>query len=187
MWVRPPRWRLRNIFRILRNCAAPARRRSSACRMWVRWSPNRWRLISSDADNAAVVDRLLAAGIRWPRGQRRQRKRRAVGDKTFVSDRDARIADRDAAAEAIAQRGGKVTGSVSKKTDYVVAGAEAGSKLKKAAELGVAVLDEAAFLEAIEDVADSLNPLRLPPRTTAFCRSWRSSSCLPHRLEVSSA
>jgi len=57
---------------------------------------------------------------------------------------------RDEATEAIVQRGGKVSGSVSKKTDYVVAGAEAGSKLKKAEQLGVPILDEAAFLKLLK-------------------------------------
>jgi DNA ligase (NAD+) len=56
---------------------------------------------------------------------------------------------RDEAKERIEAAGGKVTGSVSKKTDYVVAGEAAGSKLDKARELGVAVLDEGAFLEML--------------------------------------
>ena len=56
---------------------------------------------------------------------------------------------REQAKEEIERRGGKVSGSVSQKTDFVVAGEEAGSKLKKAAELGVRVLDERAFLDLL--------------------------------------
>jgi DNA ligase (NAD+) len=56
---------------------------------------------------------------------------------------------RDEAQRQIEQRGGKVTGSVSKKTRYVVVGTDAGSKLEKARELGVETLDEAAFLTLI--------------------------------------
>jgi DNA ligase (NAD+) len=58
---------------------------------------------------------------------------------------------RDQAAEKIEAAGGKVAGSVSKKTSYVVAGAEAGSKLAKAEELGIAILDEAALLQLLEE------------------------------------
>ena len=102
-----------------------------------------------DADNAAVVDRLLAAGIRWPAVSAASAKGAQSG-KTFVLTGTLESMSRDAAAEAIAQRGGKVVGSVSKKTDYVVAGEEAGSKLKKAAELGIPVLDEAAFIKLLK-------------------------------------
>ena len=58
---------------------------------------------------------------------------------------------RDEATDAIVQLGGKVSGSVSKKTDYVVAGAEAGSKLKKAEQLGITILDETAFLKLLKN------------------------------------
>jgi DNA ligase (NAD+) len=101
-----------------------------------------------DADNAAVVDRLLAAGVIWPPPP--PGSQGALTGKTFVLTGTLESLTREAAAEAIARLGGKVSGSVSKKTSYVVAGAEAGSKLKKAAELRIAVLDEAAFLKLLK-------------------------------------
>ena len=101
-----------------------------------------------DADNAAVLDRLLAAGVRWP-----AIVVRSVGEltgKTFVLTGTLQSMSREAAGEAVQKLGGKVSGSVSKKTDYVVAGEEAGSKLKKAEQLGIEVLDEAAFLRKLK-------------------------------------
>ena len=71
-------------------------------------------------------------------------------DKTFVLTGTLQSLTREEATEAIQRLGGKVSGSVSKKTDYVVAGAEAGSKLKKAGQLGIEILDEAAFLELLK-------------------------------------
>jgi DNA ligase (NAD+) len=102
-----------------------------------------------DPDNAEVVDRLLRAGITWSQ-QPEARGRQALSGKTFVLTGTLESLSRDAATEAIVERGGKVSGSVSKKTDYVVAGAEAGSKLKKAEQLGVAVLDERSFLDLLK-------------------------------------
>jgi DNA ligase (NAD+) len=100
-----------------------------------------------DPDNAAIVDRMLAAGVTWPAPPAE-----AHGDlaaKTFVLTGTLQTLTREAAEEAIVNRGGKVSGSVSKKTHYVVAGADAGSKLKKAEQLGIPVLDEAAFVKML--------------------------------------
>jgi len=102
-----------------------------------------------DAENAAIVDRLLAAGISWPAPKPAERHAKFAG-KTFVLTGTLEAMTREAAGEAIAQFGGKVSGSVSKKTHFVVAGSEAGSKLKKAEELGVTVLDEKAFLKLLK-------------------------------------
>jgi DNA ligase (NAD+) len=102
-----------------------------------------------DADNAAIVDRLLASGIDWPALDRKGPSGELAG-KTFVLTGTLEALTRDAAAEAITSRGGKVSGSVSKKTHYVVAGSEAGSKLEKAQELGITVLDEPAFLRLLK-------------------------------------
>jgi DNA ligase (NAD+) len=74
----------------------------------------------------------------------------AIAGKTFVLTGTLPSLSRDEARDLIEKAGGKVSGSVSKKTDYVVAGEEAGSKLDKARELGVAVIDEAGLRELLE-------------------------------------
>jgi DNA ligase (NAD+) len=102
-----------------------------------------------DPGNAAVVDRLLANGITWPAPAPVSSDAKLAG-KTFVLTGTLQALTREAAEEAIVQLGGKVSGSVSKKTHFVVAGADAGSKLKKAQQLGITVLDEAAFLKLLK-------------------------------------
>jgi DNA ligase (NAD+) len=101
----------------------------------------------AEAHNQEVIDALLAAGFEWPESE-------GVADaaplplagKTFVLTGTLPTLSRDDAKEMIESLGGKVAGSVSKKTDWVVAGADAGSKLAKAEVLGVPLLDEAGLL-----------------------------------------
>jgi len=90
--------------------------------------------------NQELVKRLAAAHLKM-HGKKKQRGTKLAG-KTFVLTGTLAHFTRDEAKKMIEDAGGKVTGSVSKKTDYVVAGADAGSKLDKAKELGVAVIDE---------------------------------------------
>ena len=108
-----------------------------------------------------IVDRWAAAGVRM-----RQEAGATSGEAdgvnsalleglTIVVTGSLEDFDRTAAKEAIEARGGKAAGSVSRKTDFLVAGEKAGSKLKKAEDLGVPVLDEAAFKELLENGAPS--------------------------------
>jgi DNA ligase (NAD+) len=94
----------------------------------------------SIAANRKLVGRLREAGLTLT-GKKKQRGTKLAG-KTFVLTGTLAHFTRDEAKKMIEDAGGKVTGSVSKKTDYVVAGADAGSKLDKARELGVKVIDE---------------------------------------------
>lgn len=96
--------------------------------------------------NQEVISALLAAGITWPETDGKQVATGQLAGKTFVLTGTLPNLSRDEAKEKIEAGGGKVSGSVSKKTDYVVAGADAGSKLDKAQELGVQILDEAALM-----------------------------------------
>jgi DNA ligase (NAD+) len=94
----------------------------------------------SIAANRKLIERLREAGLTL-KGKKKERGTKLAG-KTFVLTGTLSKYTRDEAKKMIEDAGGKVTGSVSKKTDYVVAGADAGSKLDKAKELGVAVIDE---------------------------------------------
>lgn len=97
--------------------------------------------------NRKLVDRLREAGLTLA-GPKKERGTKLAG-KTFVLTGTLPTLTRDEAKKMIEDAGGKVTGSVSKKTDYVVAGADAGSKLDKAKELGVEVIDEKAMTKLL--------------------------------------
>ncbi len=101
--------------------------------------------------NVEVVEQLRAAGLHWEEGEgatANQGPRPLLG-KTLVLTGTLPTLSRDEAKDLIEAAGGKVSGSVSKKTHYVIAGEEAGSKLDKARELGVPVLDEQGLQELL--------------------------------------
>jgi len=104
--------------------------------------------------NVEVVEQLRACGVTWPEGPPAERAPTHLSGKTFVLTGTLPILAREDAKALIEAAGGKVAGSVSKKTSYVVAGAEAGSKLDKAQELGVPVLDEAGLMALLEATQD---------------------------------
>lgn len=103
--------------------------------------------------NREVVEQLRACGIEWPEddGTADKAPKPLLG-LTFVLTGTLPTLARDDAKDMIEGAGGKVSGSVSKKTNYVVAGEEAGSKLEKARELGTTILDEAGLLKLLDDV-----------------------------------
>ena len=96
--------------------------------------------------NREVVEQLRACGLHWAEGEPAERAPQPLAGKTFVLTGTFPTLSRDQAKDLLEAAGAKVAGSVSKKTDYLVAGAEAGSKLDKAQALGVAVMDEAGML-----------------------------------------
>jgi DNA ligase (NAD+) len=101
--------------------------------------------------NREVIEQLRAAGVKWKEGApERAATSGPFAGKIVVLTGTLAAMTRDEAKERIEAAGGRITGSVSKKTDFVVAGAEAGSKLDKASELGVKVLDEEQFLKLIK-------------------------------------
>jgi DNA ligase (NAD+) len=112
--------------------------------------------------NREVVEQLRSCGVTWPEKEfvyapiaapDKDLQALAVGSfvgKTVVLTGTLPTLSRDEAKDKLEAAGAKVAGSVSKKTDFVIAGAEAGSKLEKAIELGVTVLDEAQFLEMLQ-------------------------------------
>jgi len=106
----------------------------------------------AEAHNREVIAQLRASGVQWAEHQPQATTGLPFSGKTFVLTGTMSTMTREQAREKLEVLGAKVSGSVSKKTDYVVAGAEAGSKLDKAHELGVAVLDEQQFLALLEPI-----------------------------------
>jgi DNA ligase (NAD+) len=102
----------------------------------------------NNADNRAVVSQLLASGVAPDAVAKTVGGRRS--GKNFVFTGTLTRFSRDHARKLVEDQGGNVVGSVSRKTDYVVAGEEAGSKLAKARELGITILDEQEFLTLLE-------------------------------------
>ncbi|MCP4577359.1 MAG: NAD-dependent DNA ligase LigA, partial [Deltaproteobacteria bacterium] len=102
----------------------------------------------ADTQNAALIDRLLAAGVK-PIPNSSKPLDSPVTGKTFVLTGSLSAIKRSEAKETITQKGGKVGSAVTRNTDYLVVGEAPGSKLQKAGELGIAILDEAQFLELL--------------------------------------
>jgi len=98
----------------------------------------------SEPANRQLIKKLEKAGVR-PVAEKRTVKSDKLAGKSFVFTGALANRSREEAAELVQQHGGKISGSVSKKTDYVVVGAEPGSKHDKAKELGVTILDEREF------------------------------------------
>jgi len=103
------------------------------------------RTFFDQAHNREVVEQLRACGVTWEEGEPVVQALKALAGKTFVLTGTFPTLSRDQAKDLLEAAGAKVAGSVSKKTDYVVAGLDAGSKLDKALALGVAVIDEAGM------------------------------------------
>jgi len=106
---------------------------------------------AADERNVAEIARMRELGVNWPITERAPVGGDALAGKTFVVTGTLASMTRDEAKRRIRTQGGKVTGSVSKKTDYVVVGADPGSKAAKARELEVEILDEAGLMKILGD------------------------------------
>ncbi len=100
--------------------------------------------------NRQVIDKLLAAGVHWPPIEVPDRDALPLAGKTFVITGTLEHYSREQAKQKLKALGAKVSGSVSKKTTAVIAGDKPGSKIEKAEQLGVPILDEAAFEQLLE-------------------------------------
>jgi DNA ligase (NAD+) len=104
----------------------------------------------AEAHNREVIAQLRAAGVHWPETTPQRAPAGKLAGTVFVLTGSLPTLSREQAKALVEEHGGKVAGSVSKKTHYVVAGTDPGSKLDRAVELGVPVLDERRFKELIE-------------------------------------
>jgi DNA ligase (NAD+) len=107
-------------------------------------------LFFASAEHMAVIARLRKLGVHWPPLQPRPTSGRKLSGQTWVVTGVLSAMTRDEATQALVDLGAKVAGSVSQKTTGVVFGTDAGSKLRKAQELGIPLLDEPAFLKLLK-------------------------------------
>ncbi|MCD8339733.1 MAG: NAD-dependent DNA ligase LigA [Burkholderiales bacterium] len=106
--------------------------------------------------NLKVIDELRVAGVHWEEGGGRSTENQIFTGMTFVLTGTLPTLTRDEASDLIRKFGGKVAGSVSKKTSYVLAGANPGSKLSKAEALGVKIIDQDEFMKMlVQDKEDA--------------------------------
>ena len=103
----------------------------------------------SDKHNREVIRKLQKAGVHWSDIVTGAVKPGLLSNKIFVITGTLSTMTRDEAKQKLQDRGAKVTGSISKKTDFVVCGENPGSKYDKAQQLGIAILDEEAFLKLL--------------------------------------
>ncbi|MBK7665006.1 MAG: NAD-dependent DNA ligase LigA [Sterolibacteriaceae bacterium] len=104
----------------------------------------------AEPHNREVIEQLRAAGVRWEEGAAEASVSGRLAGRRFVLTGTLPALSREAAGALIEAAGGTVSGSVSKKTDFVVAGSEAGSKLEKAQQLGIRIVDEAGLMALLD-------------------------------------
>lgn len=112
----------------------------------VRWSPSAFYVFWRETHNVEVVNDLIAQGVHWDDVQSQEVRENPFKDKTIVLTGTLSQMGRSEAKEILQQLGAKVSGSVSAKTDLVIAGENAGSKLTKAEQLNIQVISETEFL-----------------------------------------
>ncbi|WP_298815606.1 NAD-dependent DNA ligase LigA [Chloroflexus sp.] len=129
----------------------------------------------SRPENRALIEKLRAAGLRLNGAPQHERQSDSLAGKTFVITGTLPSMTREQASALIIAHGGKVTDNVSKKTSYVVAGTNAGSKLAKATQLNIPVLDEASLLALIGIAPTSAAAQPAPEETPTATESGQLS------------
>ncbi len=133
----------------------------------------------SERANRAVIERLRAAGVDPTQVHQVPRSTRLAG-LSFVFTGALARRSREEAGALVTANGGKVSGSVSKKTDYVVVGADPGSKAEKAKELGVTILSEDEFDGALEGKLPAAPPKAEKPKKAAQKAAKKAASAEAH-------
>jgi DNA ligase (NAD+) len=117
----------------------------------------------SEPANSQLIQKLEKVGVR-PTAEKREMKSHKFVGKSFLFTGTLATMSREEASELVKQHGGKVSGSVSKKTDYVVVGTDPGSKYDKAKELGIALLTESEFQTLLDTPESKIQAIREPKK-----------------------